>query len=80
MHILARLALPFLLASTGALAQGAYPTKPVRLVIPLAAASAVDNAARLVAQRMADSLGQPFVVDQSCDWQASLRLHVFFRQ
>ena len=50
-------------ACATACAQSSYPAKPVRLVIPLAAASAVDNAARLVAQRMADSLGQPFVVE-----------------
>ena len=31
-----------------------YPAKPIRMVVPLAAASAVDNAARIVAQRMAD--------------------------
>ncbi len=59
----AALALVLALSSTVALAQQVFPSKPVRLVIPLAAASAVDNAARLVAQRMAESLGQPFVVE-----------------
>ena len=46
-----------------ALAQGAYPTKSIRLIVPLAAGSAVDNAARLVAQKMGDNMGQTFVVE-----------------
>lgn len=40
-----------------------YPTKPIRMVIPLAAASAVDNAARIVAQKMSESLGQQVVIE-----------------
>ena len=44
-----------------ALAQ--YPGKPIRMIIPLAAASAVDNAARIVTQKMAANMGQPIVVE-----------------
>ncbi len=40
-----------------------YPTKPIRMVIPLAAGSAVDNAARVLTQKMAEGLGQPIVVE-----------------
>lgn len=40
-----------------------YPSKPIRMVIPLAAGSAVDNAARVLTQKMADGLGQPIVVE-----------------
>jgi len=43
-------------------AQG-YPNKPIRVVIPLAAASAVDNAARIVTQKMAANMGQPIVIE-----------------
>jgi len=43
-------------------AQG-YPNKPIRMVVPLAAASAVDNAARIVATRMSASMGQPIVIE-----------------
>jgi tripartite-type tricarboxylate transporter receptor subunit TctC len=43
--------------------QSAYPSRPVQMIIPLAAASAVDNAARIVAQRMSDNLGQPIVIE-----------------
>ena len=34
-------------------AQSAYPNRPVKLIVPLAAGSAVDNAARIVMQRVA---------------------------
>jgi len=40
-----------------------YPNKPIRMIIPLAAASAVDNAARIVTQKMAANMGQPIVVE-----------------
>ena len=59
-----RLALAALLAAPLlAHAQGAYPTKPIRLIVPLAAGSAVDNAARVVVQKMGESMGQAFVVE-----------------
>lgn len=51
------------LVSWGALAQGQYPDKPIRMIIPLATGSAVDNALRLVAQNMATSMGQPIVIE-----------------
>lgn len=44
-------------------AQGAYPNKPIRMVVPLAAGSAVDVAARLLAQKMSQNMGQPIVVE-----------------
>jgi len=40
-----------------------YPNKPIRLIIPLAAGSAVDNAARIVTNRMSQSMGQAFVIE-----------------
>jgi len=44
-------------------AQGAYPSKPIRMIVPLAAGSAVDVAARLLAQKMSQSMGQTIVVE-----------------
>lgn len=50
-------------AAMAASAQPAYPTKPIRMVIPLAAGSAVDNGARVLTQKMGVELGQPFVLE-----------------
>jgi tripartite-type tricarboxylate transporter receptor subunit TctC len=43
-------------------AQG-YPNKPIRMIVPLAAASAVDNAARLVTTKMSANMGQQIVIE-----------------
>ena len=61
---IARTVLALLLAATAcaASAQG-YPRKPILMLVPLQAASAVDNAARIVAQRMGDNMGQPIVIE-----------------
>jgi tripartite-type tricarboxylate transporter receptor subunit TctC len=44
-------------------AQAPYPSRPIRMIVPLAAASAVDNAARIVAQKMSESLGEQIVIE-----------------
>ena len=49
--------------SMGALAQSGYPNKPIRMIVPLAAASAVDNAARIVAQKVSQNIGQQIVIE-----------------
>ena len=49
---------------TAGLAQAqAWPNKPIRMIVPLAAGSAVDNAARIVAQKMGQNLGQSIVIE-----------------
>ena len=51
-----------LLAGSGAVAQTAYPERPIKMIVPLAAASAVDVAARIVTQKMAENMGQQIVI------------------
>src|SRR5438046_4577592 len=46
-----------------AMSQSAYPSRPIQMIVPLAAASAVDNAARILAQRMSENMGQAIVVE-----------------
>jgi tripartite-type tricarboxylate transporter receptor subunit TctC len=44
-------------------AQQKYPAKPVRLVVGLPAGSQTDTSARMMAQKMSESWGQPVVVE-----------------
>jgi tripartite-type tricarboxylate transporter receptor subunit TctC len=51
-----------LLAPAAASAQ-AYPSKPVRIIVPFPAGQATDTIARLVAEHLSKSLGQQFVTE-----------------
>ena len=44
-------------------AQSGYPTRPLTLYVPFAAGGIADSNARLIAEKLAGRLGQPFVVD-----------------
>ena len=48
---------------SGAHAQAAYPTRPVRFVLPFGAGGVADVTSRLVMEKLGDKLGQRFVVE-----------------
>ncbi len=60
---LAAIGSALLLSRIGARAADAYPAKPVRLVVAWPPGSSADTSARLLAQKLGESLGQSFVVD-----------------
>ena len=59
----AALAMPLALLAAPALGQAAWPSRPVRIVVPIAAGGALDITARMLAERLQAGLGQPFVVE-----------------
>ena len=44
-------------------AQDAYPSKPIVIIVPMPAGGANDAIARLLGQKMSESMGQPIVID-----------------
>jgi len=52
-----------LLPAAAVAATNAYPTKPVRFVVPYPAGGPLDTVARAIGEKLRDSLGQPVVVE-----------------
>lgn len=49
--------------ASAAVAQGSYPNKPIRLVVPYPAGGATDVAARTLQPRLQEELGRPIIVE-----------------
>ena len=52
-----------LIGAAHAQATGAYPDRPIKLVVPAAAGGVTDTPARIVTNRMRDTLGQTFFIE-----------------
>ena len=67
-RVIRRLGVAFVVATaalpTAAEAQPAgYPAKPIRVIVPFPGGSPVEIPARLIAARLAETMGQPIVID-----------------
>lgn len=51
------------LYSAAAFTQGAYPDRPIKLIVGIGAGSATDTMARLISRKLTERLPQPIVVD-----------------
>ncbi len=52
-----------LLAPLGALAQGAWPQQPVRIIVPFAAGGSADVLPRIVAEALGPMWKQPIIIE-----------------
>jgi tripartite-type tricarboxylate transporter receptor subunit TctC len=57
------LSLAVLFAPLAATAQSNWPDKPIRIIVPFTAGSGTDIVARIIAEPMSRSLGQPIVIE-----------------
>ena len=53
----------FLLAPHAALAADSYPSRPIRMIVPVSPGATTDTLARAVGAKISDSLGQQVVID-----------------
>lgn len=51
------------LTTVGVQAQTAFPSKPITMIVPFPPGGPTDLVARVIAQKMSESMGQPVVVD-----------------
>jgi tripartite-type tricarboxylate transporter receptor subunit TctC len=61
--MLAGIVVAFALAGGGAQAEDAYPTRPVRMVIPFSAGGPTDIVGRVMGAKMGELLGQQFIIE-----------------
>ena len=68
------------LGASAARAQAqAFPTKPVRIVVPYAPGGATDIVARIIGEQMRQTLGQPFIVESKVGGNGIVALEEMLR-
>src|SRR3954469_21917121 len=68
----------FMLVTTTAAAQ-TYPSKPVRVIVPFPPGGTADLLSRTTAQKLAASLGQPFIVESRAGAGGNLGAELVYR-
>jgi tripartite-type tricarboxylate transporter receptor subunit TctC len=76
--VLASLAMSFI-AAPAAQAQDAWPSRPLRIVVPLAAGGGTDALARVVALKLAAKFGQPVTVENRTGAAGNIGAEAVFR-
>jgi len=65
-------AIAVMLAGLGGHARAEYPTRPITLIVPFPAGGPTDTLARILGERMRQSLGQPIIVENITGAGASI--------
>lgn len=68
-----------LLAAASAFAQAAFPSRPLKIIVPAPPAGAADTATRVIARHMEKTLGQSVVVENRPGAAATIGLQVLER-
>src|ERR1043166_474963 len=68
-----------LMASPVELAAQSYPTKPVRVIVPFAAGGGADIMGRTISQKLTESFGQQFIVDNRAGAAANIGTEIAAR-
>jgi tripartite-type tricarboxylate transporter receptor subunit TctC len=65
--------------SAAAFAQGAWPSHPIKMIVPFAPGGASDFVARIISQPLSDALGQQIVVDNRAGASGNIGMEVAAR-
>ena len=71
-HTALSLALAGSLLVSGAAMAADYPTKAIRMIVPYSAGGGADNAARIIAKALGDTLKQPIVIENKAGASGSI--------
>ena len=77
MHRRRLLAAPFLITPFAARAQSLFGDRPIRMIVPVAAAGASDIVARIMADAMTPLLGRPIVAENLAGAGSTLGANAF---